>query len=117
MYKVDGDYSNSTYWVLDHRTVIMNMTASNLYNHTIFTDEYDARDAYKMDNLFPADWHNLVQQLKTDMDGPLMGVVFQYFTKSFANGGQCDHNCRRGLLCSFISARSEDPHSCDSIPS
>jgi hypothetical protein len=114
---MDGDYPNSTYWVLDHRTVIMNLTASNLYNQTIFLDEYDVRDAYQMDNLFPVDWHNLVQRLKNDIDGLLMGLVYQYYTKSFANGGQCNHVCRRGLLCSFISARSEDPRACDSIPS
>ncbi len=116
VYKIDGNYPNSSYWVLDHRTVIMNLTATNLYNRTIFLDEYDARDAYQMDNLFPNDWHNLIERLKHDIDGPLMGLVYQYYTKSYATGAQCDHNCRRGLLCSFISSRSEDPHACDSIP-
>jgi hypothetical protein len=114
---MDGYYPDSSYWVLDHRTVIMNLTATNLYNRTIFLDEYDARDAYKMENLFPNDWHNLVERLKSDIDGPLMGLVYQYFTKSYASGSQCDHSCRRGLLCSFISPRIEDPHACDSIPS
>lgn len=114
---MDGDYPTSTYWVLDHRTVILNLTATNLYNQTIFVDEYDARDAYQMENLFPNDWHQFIQRLKADLNGPLMGLVYQYYTKSFLTGAQCDHNCRRGLLCSFISARSEDPHACDSIPS
>lgn len=113
---MDGSYPNSSYWVLDHRTVIMNLTATNLYNRTIFLDEYDARDAYAMENLFPADWHNLVERLKDDIDGELMGLVYQYYTKSVGNGSECDRNCRRGLLCTFISARSEDPHACDSIP-
>jgi hypothetical protein len=94
----------------------MNLTATNMYNRTIFLDEYDARDAYEMENLFPNDWHNLIQRLKNDIDGPLMGLVYQYYTKSYANGSQCDHKCRRGLLCDFIRYRSEDPHACDSIP-
>jgi len=94
----------------------MNMTATNIFNQTIFLDEYVARDAYQMENLFPQDWHNLIQKLKVDLDGSLMGLVYQYYTKSFANGSKCDHNCRRGLLCSFITARSNDPHACDSIP-
>jgi sphingomyelin phosphodiesterase len=117
VYSIDGDYSGSSYWTLDHRTVIMNLTATNMYNRTIFIDEYDARDAYAMENLFPNDWHNLVQRLESDLDGPLMGLVYQYYTKSYADGTQCDHNCRRGLLCSFLTARGNDPHACDSIPS
>jgi sphingomyelin phosphodiesterase len=116
VYSIDGDYPGSSFWTLDHRTVIMNLTASNLYNKTIFIDEYDVRDAYQMKNLFPNDWNDLIQRLQNDIDGPIMGLVYQYHTKSYANGTQCDHNCRRGLLCDFITARGNDPHSCDSIP-
>ncbi|CAF3066537.1 unnamed protein product [Rotaria socialis] len=116
VYSIDGDYEGSSFWTLDHRTVIMNLTASNMYNRTIFTDEYDARDAYQMENLFPNDWDNVVQRAKSDIDGPLMGLIYQYYTKSYADGSQCDHNCRRGLLCSYLTARANDPHACDSIP-
>jgi sphingomyelin phosphodiesterase len=116
VYSIDGDYPGSSYWTLDHRTVIMNLTATNMYNRTIFIDEYDARDAYQMENLFPNDWNNLVQRLENDLDGPLMGLVYRYYTKSYANGSQCDHNCRHGLLCSFLTARQSDPHACDTIP-
>lgn len=115
MYKIDGNYPGSSYWVLDHRTVIMNLTATNMYNTTIFLDEYVARDAYQMEYLFPNDWHDLVQRLKNDINGPLMGLVYQYYTKSYATGNQCDQKCRRGLLCDFISFRSEDPYACDWI--
>ncbi len=52
---MDGNYSNSSYWVIDHRTMIMNLTETNLYNRTIFLNEYDAQDAYGMENLFPND--------------------------------------------------------------
>lgn len=116
VYLIDGDYAGSSFWTLDHRTVIMNLTASNLYNRTIFIDEYVARDTYQMTNLFPMDWHNLVQRLKTDLDGPLMGLVYQYYTKSYATGAQCDHQCRRGLLCDMLTSRMGDSHACDSIP-
>ena len=117
MYLVDGDYSGSSYWTLDHRTVIMNLTATNMYNKTIFVDEYDARDSYNMQQLFPYDWHNLVQRLKSDLSGSLMSLVYQYYTKSYDDRSQCDYNCRRGLLCSFLTARANDSHACDSIPS
>ena len=45
-----------------------------------------------------------------------MGSLYTHYTKSYADGSQCDHKCRRGLICDFISPRSEDPHACDSIP-
>ncbi|CAF3487160.1 unnamed protein product [Rotaria socialis] len=116
VYTMDGSYQNSSYWVLDHRTVIMNLTASNSYNKTIFVDEYGARDAYQMQNLFPLDWHNLTQRMQNDIDGPLMTLAYTYYTKSYSNGAKCDHECRRSLLCNFKTARSDDPHACDSIP-
>ena len=93
----------------------MNLTASNLNNQTIFLDEYNARDAYKMKNLFPSDWDDFLQRLQNDLDGPLMDLVHQYSRKSSTNT-KCDHQCRRNLLCKLKSARSEDPHACDSIP-
>jgi hypothetical protein len=117
VYLVDGEYSGSSYWTLDHRTVIMNLTASNLYNRTIFIDEYNARHAYEMSSLFPADWNDLVERLKNDRDGPLMDSVYQYYTKSYAKGSDCDHQCRRGLLCNIISAHVADLHACDSLVS
>ncbi|CAF1107836.1 unnamed protein product [Rotaria sp. Silwood1] len=116
VYTMDGVYPNSSYWVLDHRTVIMNLTASNMYNRSILINEYEARDAYEMENLFPADWDNLIQRMKNDIDGPLMGLAYTYYTKSYATGTSCNHDCRRGLLCNFMTGRSDDPHACDSIP-
>lgn len=116
VYLVDGEYTGSSFWTLDHRTVIMNLTASNMYNRTIFSDEYSARDTYQMKNLFPNDWNDLVQRLRDDLDGPLMGKVYEFYTKSYANGTQCNHACRRGLLCDFMTARGNDPHACDSLP-
>ena len=116
VYQVDGDYTGSSYWALDYHTMIMNLTASNLYNQTIFLREYQAREAYQMKNLFPQDWNDLIERLQRDIDGTLMGDLYKHSTKSYADGSQCDHRCRRGLLCDFKTARSEDPHSCDSIP-
>ena len=94
----------------------MNLTATNMYNRTIVIDEYDARDAYKMKNLFPNDWDDLVERLKNDIDGPLMGLVYQYYTKSYAHGTECDHDCRRKLLCDFLTARENNSHVCDFMP-
>lgn len=115
MFTMDGNYPGSSYWVLDYRTVIMNLTASNMYNKTNFVDEYNARDTYQMKNLFPEDWNNLIERLQNDTDGSLMGLVYTHYTKSYKDGTACNHDCRRALLCSFKTTRSEDPHACDSI--
>jgi len=115
-YTIDGQYNGSSYWTLDYHTTIMNITASNLMDEPRFAREYDARQTYEMKNLFPSGWDDLIQRLASNMDGPLMGLVYQFHTKSYANGTQCDHKCRRGLLCEFLSARPEDPHACDSLP-
>ena len=114
IFTIDGDYSDTSYWTLDHRTVIMNLTATNIHNRTIFHEEYSARDAYQMKQLFPNDWSDFLDRLQNDIDGPLMELVSKYHRKS--SGVSCDHNCRRALLCTLKSARSEDPHACDSIP-
>ena len=116
MYTIDGNYPGSSYWTLDYHVEIMNLTATNLNNQTVFLKEYEARDAYQMKNLFPADWDDLIQRVEKDMDGPIMGSLYTHYTKSYADGSQCDHKCRRGLICDFISPRSEDPHACDSVP-
>ncbi len=92
----------------------MNLTASNNQNQTIFQDEYNARDAYQMKNLFPNDWHDLLERLQNDINGPLMSLIYKHYGKSYDT--QCEHNCRRELLCNLKSARSEDPHACDTIP-
>ncbi|CAF1215109.1 unnamed protein product [Adineta steineri] len=114
IFTIDGDYSNSSYWALDHRTVIMNLTETNIQNTTIFHEEYNARNAYEMKNLFPNDWSEFLERLQNNIDGPLMKLVVQNHRKSVAY--ECNHNCRRALLCKLKSARSEDPHACDSIP-
>ena len=92
----------------------MNLTASNTYNKTIFTEEYNARNTYQMKNLFPEDWNDLIERLQNDIDGPLMNLAYKFYTKSYANGTRCNHLCRQRLLCRFKTARSQDPNACDS---
>ena len=92
----------------------MNLTEANLFNRTNFYDEYNARDAFELSNLYPVDWDEFLQRLEKDIDGPLMNLVQKYHRKS--SGVNCNHNCRRNLLCTLKTARFEDPHACDSIP-
>lgn len=92
--------------------MILNLTSSNVFNETIFVDEYAARDAFQMDFLFADDWNLLVERLNNSIDGSLMDSVYRFYTKSAIDPRNCKLKCRQSLLCSFITDRSEDRHRC-----
>jgi hypothetical protein len=99
--------------VIDHRTVILNLTATNLLNTTQFITEYSAKSAYGLDDLSPQEWARLITRLENDIDGELMGLVYQFFTKSSLMGNTCDRACRIKLLnCNFKTSRAQDPTFC-----
>ena len=43
IYTVDGLYQNTTWRVLDHETVYLNLTEANLSNHIRWQKEYSAK--------------------------------------------------------------------------
>jgi hypothetical protein len=99
--------------VLDHRTVILNLTASNLQHRPIFLTEYSARSAYALDDLSPQAWQTFLQQLEYNIDGDMMGLVYEFFMKSSATARTCDRTCRLKLInCHFRTARAEDRTFC-----
>ncbi len=99
--------------MLDHRTVILNLTATNLSNTTKFLTEYSAKSAYSLTDLSPQAWNQLVSRLENDIDGELMGLVYQFFTKSSIPGNTCDRTCRLKLInCNFKTARAQDATYC-----
>lgn len=79
-------------------------------------NEYNVKDAYQMENLFPLDWNQFINKLENDIDGSLMNTVYKYYTKSYSNGSDCNHLCKRGLICDFKTAYDDDPYACNSIP-
>ncbi|UJR10009.1 hypothetical protein I4U23_014232 [Adineta vaga] len=106
------DAINTTY-VLDHRTVILNLTATNLYNTTKFLIEYSAKSAYGMKDLSPQEWNQLIIRLENDIEGETMGLVYQYFMKSSTTGNTCDRTCRMNLInCNLKTARAQDTTFC-----
>ena len=97
IYTIDGNYANSSWvsrlegvgWligrllfagpavieefilqvVLDHETYIANLTEANESgNSPKWIKEYSAKDAYGLDQLLPADWDALMDQLAVDDD-------------------------------------------------
>jgi hypothetical protein len=102
--------------VLDHRTVILNLTATNLFNTTKFITEYSVKSAYGMNDLSPQEWSRFVSRLENDIDGELMSLVYQFFMKSSPTGTNCDRTCRMNLInCNFKTSRAQDPRFCSDI--
>ncbi len=102
--------------MIDHRTVILNLTATNLYNATNFINEYSAKSAYALENLSPQEWNQFVLRLENDIDGETMGLVYQFFMKSSTTGKTCDRTCRMKLInCNFKTARAQDTTFCSEI--
>jgi hypothetical protein len=113
MYSIDAENSAS---VIDHRTVILNLTATNLFNITQFTTEYSAKSAYDLNDLSPQEWARFVTRLENDIDGKLMDLAYQFFTKSSTTGNTCDRTCRMKLInCNFKTSRAQDPTFCSEI--
>jgi hypothetical protein len=96
--------------------VILNLTATNLYNTTKFINEYSVKSAYAMKDLSPQEWNQFVLRLENDIDGELMGLVYQFFMKSSTTGNTCDRTCRMKLInCNFKTARAQDTNFCSDI--
>lgn len=93
--------------------MIFNLTAANLFNRTEYLTEYTAKSAYGLNDLSPQEWHHLVSRLENDIDGELMGLVYQFYMKSSVPGSACDRKCRLELLnCNLKTARAQDPTFC-----
>lgn len=96
--------------------MILNLTATNLYNRTQFLTEYSAKSAYGLKDLSPQEWNQFLSRLENDIDGKLMNLVYENFIKSSDNNITCDHKCRMDLInCNFKTARAEDTTFCSNI--
>ncbi|XP_050417111.1 sphingomyelin phosphodiesterase [Patella vulgata] len=109
IYTIDGNYTGSSWAVLDHETYIMNLTSANLYNKPEWKLEYSAKKDYGMPSLFPVDWNNLIDKMSTN--NTLLYQFYRYYYK-LRTDGSCDETCRKRVLCSLRSARSRDKNFC-----
>ncbi|XP_072029445.1 sphingomyelin phosphodiesterase-like [Amphiura filiformis] len=110
VYTVDGNYSGSSWVVLDHATHILNITEANLTDKPKWQLEYTAKSAYGMESLLPSDWEKVVQEFKTN-DAMFM-KYYTYYYKSHVTG-TCDDGCKASMICSCQSARGGDPSLCN----
>ena len=107
IYEIDGFHKDSTWQVLDFSTIYLNLTEANHYNVTKWRKEYSAKEAFDLENLFPQDWNNLLDEMLDNLNGDLSTKMWRFYSKSSDTFPECDLNCRKKLLCSFKQSRSD----------
>lgn len=107
VYVVDGSYKESTFQILDHYTVYLNITEANSLNTPKWHLEYSAKNAFSLDNLFPQTMNELVEKMTNDPFGDNANKLFKFYSKSADGFSECDLECRKKILCNFKQSRSD----------
>lgn len=112
IYVVDGNYSNSSWAVLDHETYLMNLTEldANPSREPSWKLEYTAKAAYGMQSLQPADWDHLLERMERDDD--LFEMFYRFYIKQNPLAPPCDAACKKSFLCKQRTSASADLHIC-----
>lgn len=93
--------------------MILNLTATNLLNRTQYSLEYSAKSAYNLTDLSARSWNDFLNRLEDNLDGSLMSLVYEFYTKSSDSSEHCNQTCRLNLInCQFKTARSQDTTFC-----
>lgn len=109
IYTMDGNYTNSSWAVLDYSNFYLNLTEANLSDKPRWQFEYSPKKAYNMTGLYARDWDDLLKRMEADDD------LFQQFyihNKNMYPRTPCHGNCKTELLCDIIEGRSYDPDLC-----
>ena len=112
IYQKDGVHSNSTHSMLDHTTYILNLTQVDITKTPVWQEEYSARAAYNMTGLHPADWASLIVRMETDDS---LVQKYNQFRFHSARHGVCDNSCKKSIICSMKTSRTDDPSQCANL--
>lgn len=112
IYSVDGNYSNSTWAVLDHETYLMNLTEANASpsRKPHWQLEYTAKSSWGMGSLQPQEWDALVHRM--EHDALLFNKFYRSYLKQDPLAKPCDSSCRRTFLCKLRTSKSADVRRC-----
>lgn len=96
LYELDGEYDGSSYGVLDHSTYVLNLTEANMSDKPQWQFEYSAKESYMMKSLYPQDWADLLEQMKTNKT--LQNLYNKFYHHSHVTES-CDAICCSALIC------------------
>ncbi|XP_055862676.1 sphingomyelin phosphodiesterase-like isoform X2 [Biomphalaria glabrata] len=109
IYTMDGNYTGSSWAVLDYNNFYMNLTEANAKGNPQWIFEYNPKKDYNMTGLYANDWDDLIQRLQKN------DTLFQLFYKHYSSmyqGTPCHGNCKTDILCDMVEGRSYDPDLC-----
>ncbi|CAL1543339.1 unnamed protein product [Lymnaea stagnalis] len=109
IYTMDGNYTGSSWAVLDVDSYYLNLTEANLSGNPVWKYEFSPRQLFKMPSLYAADWDNLVQRMEGDDD---LLQLFNLYKNNLYPQDKCTGTCRTDLLCGLVEGRSYDPELC-----
>lgn len=112
IYEIDGSYNSSSWAVLDFDSYIFDLKVANQQDKPEWIKEYSAKETYNLLSLSPANWNNLIEIMKNN--NTVLELFNRYKFKS-TQDGRCSSSCRRELLCSLRSGRSNDPSLCKDL--
>ncbi|KAL3856819.1 hypothetical protein ACJMK2_011534 [Sinanodonta woodiana] len=112
IYEIDGNYTESSWQVLDFTNYYLNLTEANQSGNAEWKMEYNAKTAYGLNNLYPKNWNDLIYRMKDDDD--LFQKFYRHNSKS-AVLTPCTGDCKTSLLCDLKTGRSHDPNLCNDL--
>ncbi|XP_059171995.1 sphingomyelin phosphodiesterase-like [Physella acuta] len=109
IYTMDGNYTGSSWAVLDYDSIYLNLTEANQSGYPTWKYSYSPKKLYNMTSLYAADWNNLINRLQSDDH---MFQIFNLYRNNLYPSAPCEDQCKKDLLCEIISGRSNDPDLC-----
>lgn len=115
---MDGNYKDSSRFVLDHETYILNLTTANQSPGAPSTPEqnpkwtllYRATEAYGLTSLFPSDFDGL---MRTFVNDDRSFQKFWYYRHKGHVSEACKETCKTTVLCLLRSGRYDELEQCD----
>ncbi|GAB6020689.1 hypothetical protein CHUAL_003358 [Chamberlinius hualienensis] len=98
IYTVDGDYTDTTWQVLDYEEHWLDINQANADGFPTWKLLYTAKEEYVMSDLTPASFDNLIDRMETD--DALFQTFYQNFYRVFPKP-PCEFECKDSMLCSL----------------
>ena len=89
--------------VVDHQTYFLDLEKIMEGEEATFELEYSAKSTYKLANLSPTSWDELLSRMQEDDD--LFDLFYRAFTKQHLLSG-CDEECKMKYICTMKSSLS-----------
>uniref|UniRef100_A0A914C5R2 Sphingomyelin phosphodiesterase n=1 Tax=Acrobeloides nanus TaxID=290746 RepID=A0A914C5R2_9BILA len=106
IYTIDGNYSGSSWTVLDIENYYANITEANLNDQEpIWRLEYTAKSTYKMPDLSPTSWDNLTKNFLQENE--LFESFYKFYDRQQKDPSSCDATCKMSLVCALRTAESK----------